>query len=98
MYGGDMQVSSQSSSERRDATPRQSSDLAGARERAIEEDDDEDDEMDFEQFLRNESAGDEQPVPGHQRYASEDTVFVQESTASYLNRKTAMLMLYFPLA
>jgi hypothetical protein len=98
MYGGDMQVSSQSSSERRDATPRQSSDLAGARERAIEEDDDEDDEMDFEQFLRNESAGDEQPVPGHQRYVSEDTVFVQESTASYLNRKTAMLMLYFPLA
>lgn len=61
-----------------------------------EEADDEDDgEMDFGQFLEQEGDPDETQ---DSRFPSEDTIFQEESTASYLNRKTAMLMLYFPLA
>lgn len=60
-------------------------------------DDDDADDMDFAQMLAASYA--EDPTAGRQgRSGSEDTEFIQESTASYLNRKTAMLMLYFPLA
>lgn len=62
-----------------------------------EEDDGEDGEMDFAQFLDQENDNDEE-ARNHRRQQSEETVLQQESTASYLNRKTAMLMLYFPLA
>jgi hypothetical protein len=62
-----------------------------------EDDDGEDGEMDFAQFLDRENENDEE-TRNHRRQQSEETVLQQESTASYLNRKTAMLMLYFPLA
>lgn len=62
-----------------------------------DEEEEDDGEIDFAQFLRNESA--EEPER-HQRshLSSEDMIIQQESMASYMNRKTAMLMLYFPLA
>lgn len=63
-----------------------------------DDDDDDDDDMDFAQMLAS-SYPEGPPTASRQgRSASEDTEFIQESTASYLNRKTAMLMLYFPLA
>lgn len=62
------------------------------------EDDDDGDDLDFAQMLAA-SYAEGPPTNSRQgRSASEDTEFIQESTASYLNRKTAMLMLYFPLA
>lgn len=61
-----------------------------------DDDDDDDDEWDLKRFLANE------PVPeGDDRFAvtqpSENHEYVAESMASYLNRKTALLMLWFPL-
>ena len=62
-----------------------------------DDDDEDDDDLDFAQMLAASYA--EDPTATRQgRSGSEDTEFIQESTASYLNRKTAMLMLYFPLA
>jgi len=62
-----------------------------------DDEDAEDGEMDFAQFLDQENENDEE-ARNYRRQQSEETVLQQESTASYLNRKTAMLMLYFPLA
>jgi hypothetical protein len=60
--------------------------------------DDADETMNFTDALRDlEGDVDE----GHGRrfqLASEDTEVIPESTTSYLNRKTSLLMLYFPLA
>lgn len=70
---------------------------AGSTDDEEEEDEEEDGEMDFGQFLRQEDEA--RGEDGRdRRQASEDSILQQESTASYLNRKTAMLMLYFPLA
>jgi hypothetical protein len=62
------------------------------------DDDDDGDDMDFAQMLAASYAEGPPTASRQGRSASEDTEFIQESTASYLNRKTAMLMLYFPLA
>ncbi|KAJ9103830.1 hypothetical protein QFC21_002292 [Naganishia friedmannii] len=64
------------------------------------EDEDDGDDMDFAQMLAASHVGGNHEPTGSRtnRAGSDGTVFVQESTASYLNRKTAMLMLYFPLA
>lgn len=61
-----------------------------------EEEDDEEEEIDFARILQE--SYDDEPRQRADRLASEDTEIVQESMSSYLNRKTAMLMLYFPLA
>lgn len=80
-------------------TVRDSSARGGSSEEENEEEEEEEDdgEMDFGQFLRQEG-GDDDDYGRDRRQASEDSMLQQESTASYLNRKTAMLMLYFPLA
>jgi hypothetical protein len=69
----------------------------GSEDENDDDDEEEDGEMDFAQFLDRENENDEE-ARNHRRHHSEETVLQQESTASYLNRKTAMLMLYFPLA
>jgi hypothetical protein len=64
------------------------------------EDPDDGDDMDFAQMLAaSYDGGNDEPTGSRtNRSGSDSTEFIQESTASYLNRKTAMLMLYFPLA
>lgn len=62
------------------------------------EEEDDDDDFDFAQMLAASAPGGTQTGSRQGRAGSEETEFIQESTASYLNRKTAMLMLYFPLA
>ncbi|GMK59373.1 hypothetical protein CspeluHIS016_0703880 [Cutaneotrichosporon spelunceum] len=62
----------------------------------LAEDDDDDDGWDLKRFL------DDEPAPGgDDRFVitqhSENVEYVPESMASYLNRKTALLMLWFPL-
>lgn len=56
------------------------------------------DDFDFAQMLAASAPEGAQTGSRRGRTGSEETEFIQESTASYLNRKTAMLMLYFPLA
>lgn len=63
-----------------------------------DEEDDDDDDFDFAQMLAASVPDGPQTGTRQGRSGSEETEFIQESTASYLNRKTAMLMLYFPLA
>lgn len=63
---------------------------------SVEDEDDDDDEWDLKRFLANE------PVPASDdpftvTQKSENVEYVPESMASYLNRKTALLMLWFPL-
>lgn len=55
----------------------------------------EDDDMDFYRALRD-LDGDAEAR--QYRIGSEESEVVAESTSSYLNRKTSLLMLYFPLA
>jgi len=57
-----------------------------------EEEDEEDNEMDLLRMLRQDSEPEDQN-PGQK----EEYELVPESMASYLNRKTALLMLWFPL-
>ncbi len=64
---------------------------------AVEEEVDEDEEIDFARILA-ESYGERQLPSFSQRRLSEDGEWQEESMASYLNRKTARLMLYFPIA
>ncbi|KAJ9094358.1 hypothetical protein QFC19_007966 [Naganishia cerealis] len=69
----------------------------GGEAQTIGEDEDDGNGMDFAQMLAA-SYGDGEPTGSRQnRNGSDGTEFIQESTASYMNRKTAMLMLYFPL-
>lgn len=60
--------------------------------------DEDDGEWDLKQFLANEEA---LPPTGNDPFVvtqkSENVEYVPESMASYLNRKTALLMLWFPL-
>ncbi|KAJ9120109.1 hypothetical protein QFC22_003007 [Naganishia vaughanmartiniae] len=69
-------------------------------QRKADEEEDDGDDMDFAQMLAaSYIGGDDEPTGSRtNRSGSDGTEFIQESTASYLNRKTAMLMLYFPLA
>jgi hypothetical protein len=57
-----------------------------------EEEDEEDNEMDLLRMLAQDSEPEDQN-PGQK----EEYELVPESMASYLNRKTALLMLWFPL-
>lgn len=82
---------------KKEATPTSMS--VPARDVASEQNDveiDEEEEIDFARILQE--SYDDEPRERADRLASEDTEIVQESMSSYLNRKTAMLMLYFPLA
>lgn len=95
--GGSLPSSAPDSSTRVGSGTEGNSETAG-KNRQNEDDEDEDDNFDFAQMLAS-SFPDGPPTASRQgRAGSEETEFIQESTASYLNRKTAMLMLYFPLA
>jgi hypothetical protein len=58
-----------------------------------EEEEGEDNEMDLLRMLRQDS----EPEDGQNQGQREEYELVPESMASYLNRKTALLMLWFPL-
>jgi hypothetical protein len=58
-----------------------------------EEEEEEDNEMDLLRMLRQDS----EPEDGQNQGQREEYELVPESMASYLNRKTALLMLWFPL-
>jgi len=58
-----------------------------------EEEEESDGEMDLMRML----AQDSEPVDQQRRGSREEYELVPESMASYLNRKTALLMLWFPL-
>jgi hypothetical protein len=62
-----------------------------------EEEEDEEEESDGEMDLMRMLAQDSEPVDNHRRGSREEYELVPESMASYLNRKTALLMLWFPL-
>lgn len=71
-----------------------------SRQEEEEQDDEEEDESesDGEMDLMRMLAQDSEPVdPGQRRGSREEYELVPESMASYLNRKTALLMLWFPL-
>jgi hypothetical protein len=57
-----------------------------------------DETMDFCRALRDLEDPVHETDRGRFQTGSEDTEIIPESTASYLNRKTSLLMLYFPLA
>jgi len=62
-----------------------------------EEEEDEEEESDGEMDLMRMLAQDSEPVDQQRRGSREEYELVPESMASYLNRKTALLMLWFPL-
>ena len=62
-----------------------------------EEEEDEEEESDGEMDLMRMLAQDSEPVDNQRRGSREEYELVPESMASYLNRKTALLMLWFPL-
>jgi hypothetical protein len=59
--------------------------------------DDEEEESDGEMDLMRMLQGDSNDSEGNRRNQEASYEFVEESMASYLNRKTALLMLWFPL-
>jgi hypothetical protein len=65
--------------------------------REEEEEDDAEEESDGEMDLMRMLAQDSEPVDDQRRGSREEYELVPESMASYLNRKTALLMLWFPL-